>query len=1556
MPTLEEVQSGVFTDQIDPVYEQKRALPPEPPAGKSLFRATMERENAVASFIMSETGFDNKPDRGFSLADELRERKMEDLYDRLAWVNNRHRLNIELSRLAREQENEKIIAQAPWYAALPLGVFAGIADPSILLPGGAVVRGARGTWSMSRSAASVGAWAGAGVAAQEAVLQATQENRTAAEGLVNVGAGIMLGGFIGGGLAGLLSKGERAVTGKALGRVFDEIEAAQRGTEFKEPPVARLAEGEVALVKDELKAAGVTDEFGDQLVKSVDGKLSKAEIDELVARVRNEDPNAVLKDVEVMTKPVREETLPGEIRERDMPMFMARRHLDDNTALSLRHEIKAEIDEALAKGETVKLVNKSGEQIVAKQVGEDLFDAAGNPLKGDVLDSKVVFEPGNLINEKVDPTADLTQPSSAGAAATRVPLSRDDFEVRGGAAKFMSKLGRQLFPGLRVSHNPILPFRDIFNRMVGSNIHLEGMAKRSLNPGGAAADRMKTVYTQLYHEGLRAQNANYAAMKKAGVNMPWNDYNTAVGRAMREGDVGTNDWISKGAAIWREKSIVPMFQYAVDVGALDPETAVAGAKSYFPRSHNIDMLRQYRPVLEQRLIPHAEAALTSAYTSQTEKLDKLTQKLEREIRMLKLDEPGRMEELAKLDARVEEILAGYPEEASFEAQLKEVREKLKDKSISPSVKSALQNDRDQLIAALKGSREYQEELRQVQREKKLIDQSFAGQQAKVEKLVDQLEELAADQFRQTGRLVKKGQQFEREKNRWSPEVWAEKRDELKAAFEERERAYDAATVRLEDEEYKLDLERQKLEDAITEAKVKPGGQEVSNFELIKKQQEELAKFTKAIEPIKKRIAAEKKRIEKAKARMANTNARLDAAMNTDEQGIFDAFKTATMEMQEDMANSMMFRGMRAERIKEKIDALDDEVVKKAIADREARIARAREAHVAKWESDTKGGPPIKAWAAGMAREYIDAVSGIKNDMVDDFASYAWPVKVGPLKQRAKWFPESALTEPVPGAGRGFLNDEATHVMNHYLRTMSGDVALRQVFGNISLEPQLAEAKRAFDNMIGLVGKAESVEEIKQIAGDTGIRYAKDLETSRRRALDFLTVQHNKGQEDLRAMRDRILGRYKVQENASNFGRALRAANQLNYMRLMGGVVLASITEVYRPAMVHGLGPFFNHVVKPMITDFEALKMSKKELETFGLLGETLAMHRMHDFAEIADPMASRTGIERLIDNGTSVATRWSGLAAWTDMMQWMAGTATEARVLEGIMQGKENAYLNFLGIDPINRANIKRMFEKYGEVRSGVYVANTDRWLEGLSDGEARQVANAQMALTTAIRKEVDSVVVMQSVGDTPLMASHPLGKALLQFRAYNMSAHQKVMMRGMQEGPGRFTSGLVSMAILGGMVAAAQAFLGGQDRWEKFKKSAENPGFLLGEGLDKSGIFPLFMDIASASDNLTRGVWPGEDGGGTSFNPIKDPLVMMFPQAAQAGDTNRYAVGQGGFNLLGPTANFALKDMWQGIAASRKLAMGYELTKSEKKALQRAMIYGNYLGMNQANRYWQDQ
>jgi hypothetical protein len=329
-------------------------------------------------------------------------------------------------------------------------------------------------------------------------------------------------------------------------------------------------------------------------------------------------------------------------------------------------------------------------------------------------------------------------------------------------------------------------------------------------------------------------------------------------------------------------------------------------------------------------------------------------------------------------------------------------------------------------------------------------------------------------------------------------------------------------------------------------------------------------------------------------------------------------------------------------------------------------------------------------------------------------------------------------------------------------------------------------------------------------------------------------------------------------------------------------------------------------------------------------------------AEIGDPFARGSGVTRVMNNVTAVASKWSGLAVATRWAQLMAATAVQNKMMQAVSKGGQDEWLRFLNINQGTQNRMAGMFKKYGEVVDGVFIAHTEKWTEGLEGAELKNADELVRAYRNALRQEVDSIIVQQGMGDAPNFASTPLGKMLLQFMTYNMSAHQKVMLRGFQEGPARFVSTIAGMTTIGIGIAMIQAWRNGETSWEKFKKSAENPGFLISEGLDKAGVFPMLFDISNRIDSTARGMGAGQ------FNPLKTPMIAAFPGDSQAGDQSRWGHANGAWSLAGPTANFIFGDVPKAAGAGLQWAQGESISQGEAKAMSRILLFQTYIGMKE--------
>lgn len=558
-----------------------------------------------------------------------------------------------------------------------------------------------------------------------------------------------------------------------------------------------------------------------------------------------------------------------------------------------------------------------------------------------------------------------------------------------------------------------------------------------------------------------------------------------------------------------------------------------------------------------------------------------------------------------------------------------------------------------------------------------------------------------------------------------------------------------------------------------------------------------------------------------------------------------------------------------------------------------------------------GVDPLKPSAAP---DFKDMARLIVDDVYDkltgrDYGSsasvapeYMVPIERGPVKERTLPIPDAMLTQ------QGVLENRASEVLRRYARTLAADVELTRKFGSPRMDDQL-----------------------KSLSDE----YAKlREELTDPKALKKLDARQRADQRDIEALRDLIRGTYKRESNSNGYARASRVANHFNFVRQLGGVIISSLSDIYRAPMVHGLGRYMSEGIAPLLKNFEAVKLSTAEAKLAGTVVDRVLQHRVMALSGMADPFERGTPLERSMEGMSRFASKWTGLPIWNDSMKAISSMLSQNRILSG---EADKRTLAFLGIDPAMEDAIRAEFKAHGEVMDGVHVANTERWTN----------QDAIRAFRAAVGKDVDSTIVTPGMADAPLLSHTPTGRLLLQFRSYTLASHQKVLLRGLQEGKGKFISGVIGMATLGMLSATLKAWRAGETRWEKFKKAADNPGYLIGEGLDNAGTFALPFDAANTAEKL------GTAYTGFSFNPIKTPMMAAgswaYPNASKQGESIRYSTRGPAGALFGPTFGALFEDLPSATQGGAQKIRGKPVPRARQNAAWRLLPFNSYFGMREA-------
>lgn len=1165
-------------------------------------------------------------------------------------------------------------------------------------------------------------------------------------------------------------------------------------------------------------------------------------------------------------------------------------------------------------GGGVAAVLGKNERITMERALDEIADinsgAQPNPL---VVDNPLQVYGGSNTGAAVVEGAFYVNPIDA--AKTRSAMA-----VEGAAAGALVKATSFLNPVLRGTQRYAASARQITNTLYESTIY-RAMHSANETTGASVETAMRTRVEGLQAQALVQAGTAYKDAIKAGVRVNNTEFYKQVGRAMRNKDVGENDFVSRAAQAYR-KMFDEFTKDALDLDLLDADDLdVSTAASYFSRMYNRDQLTAQEPEFMDLIGRHYAERMQEAYKTET-----LTYQLKVAKHQQRRDDLAQVG--AARSARIDEIRASGNKLDGDNEQLVEMASAVTEArgaaltakgSANIEARKTVKHLLDKGGPELKAYMEKRGELRR--RFTDLTSRNPDAQLAKGEKLSARLDDIEDTVARS---LLAFSKQAKNALNKLASKPVNRAEDAI-AAFEPLVRRAEQAVVKAQDQA------------ARAVEKGADGG---------------IVQAT--LDNAEARFAAV---IEKLAARDAGVGAARELVEQLD--GLIDDITRST-------AQRSIRRGEYAQRIKDRAAALSPDEVAARAAQQNQRLdaveLRADEQFYAKWGKRLALGQEkneafdFEAAGRDAAREIYGKITG-KTQHREDIPSFITKITSGPLKDRTFMVPDELL------AGRGWLNDDVRQVANRYSRAMGGEIELTRRFGRADMADQLSAVAREYSDLRVAADKAENIEQLNTVIGSGKFTSRSKLVDAKREAQMALAADEKSAIEDMQAGRDLIRGTYRAAENNTNFASVTRSLMGFNYLRQMGGVLLSNVAEFYRPAMVHGLKSYMSAMPKLIPQAFNAgsngVKMSLDEAKLAGLVIQRTTHALQNSNAEVGDPFLSNVSyIERWMQKGTGLASRWNMVNLFTDAQQAIASTLSQHRILESVVGngGKDGSFsdngtrlLRMLGIDAGTQDDIARLFAVHGQNVDGIQVANTEKWLQAANAaGNGDDIIRAERAVRAyrnAVNMDVNSIVSRKGLGDSPLFANHPVGKVIMQFSGYTVGAHSRVTVRALQEDKTRLVGGLVAVSSLGALTSYFAAWRGGEERWNKFNADVEanGVGVLIGEGLDRSGMFPLLFDLSNRAERVSSGV-----GYNYRFNPIKSTIRKATGGNALGVVSTRGSDSTAVFGaLLGPSAG--LVD--SGLAAARVLGdrtAGKDPPKRDVNQALAVVPFQSYYGMRE--------
>lgn len=469
------------------------------------------------------------------------------------------------------------------------------------------------------------------------------------------------------------------------------------------------------------------------------------------------------------------------------------------------------------------------------------------------------------------------------------------------------------------------------------------------------------------------------------------------------------------------------------------------------------------------------------------------------------------------------------------------------------------------------------------------------------------------------------------------------------------------------------------------------------------------------------------------------------------------------------------------------------------------------------------------------------------------------------KERQLMIPDSEIQE--------FLVDDAFKIYNNYMertgRLLAAKESLRKANYN-SMEDVLRDIKSdSAKAKIGITDKAE----LAKID-----RYFLDEESLANK------------------MYRSVLGQIRIP------GRADRKISKLldyNYMRLLGGVTISSLSEIVMPWFRFGVWNTVQHGWYPMIRSLSTSNLAKRQLDDcIGALEmrQNTFLRLMEGTEDPDSVLREVTRTDMLFKVGTEILTKSSFVGEWTAFGSGIAGQISSARLARIIRKtnksSKDMELLASIGVDKNMYSRLESQIKKHTQKLKGSYVINPDLW----EDVEALNI------FKSAVNTDVEATVLKSGIGTQPLWVQESaVGRLLFQFNSFMNAATSRVLISGIQRHDMDVIIGVIGLVHMGGMVQLLR------NKYQNRDVDLDYKDFVMA-GLSNSGVLGL---VATKGLDIYR-TW-------------SDPAKVRFLDSTVEG------------MIMGPTTGL----ISQATRTLQKVTDG-ELTNKDKKAAIRMAPFSN--------------
>ena len=426
----------------------------------------------------------------------------------------------------------------------------------------------------------------------------------------------------------------------------------------------------------------------------------------------------------------------------------------------------------------------------------------------------------------------------------------------------------------------------------------------------------------------------------------------------------------------------------------------------------------------------------------------------------------------------------------------------------------------------------------------------------------------------------------------------------------------------------------------------------------------------------------------------------------------------------------------------------------------------------------------------------------------------------------------------------FLENDYEKVIKSSVRTLAPDIELGRKFnGDVTLAAEFQKLKD------------EQIVQLKAIDAEPKL-----TPEQKAKRTEKLNAEYDGIRRDLQASIDRLRHTYGLPADADAIGSRLGTiAGQVNVLRLMGGVVVSSISDPFRGTMKYGLTSTFGDGFGTMITNWKAFKMGARETKLAGSGLDVMLHTTRNSIFDVLETLGQKTRGEKGLEYLTSKMGLIAGFDYWTAGIKQLIGVQANlylSRAVRDVVEGKSGTvldkmalsakpvdsveFLAKLGIDPQMARMIWQDMTKPGggEQVNGAWMPNTEAW-----------TAETKRVWRQALAGEVDRAIITPGLERPLWMNRTGTGRVIGQFRSFGMSSTVNTLMAGLQARDAAALQGALLMLGMGALSKYLWAVSVGGEAYEEMMNMTL--GEWADEAIDRSGVLGIVNDLQRFADHI---------------------------------------------------------------------------------------------------------